>query len=71
MKRFFQLVSMACLCMCFASCNDEVLVETSQPEATGQSFRLIAKQQSPSRLALGEDGMTLYWEAVADYTISM
>lgn len=63
MKRFFQLVSMACLCMCFASCNDEALVETSQPEATGQSFRLIAKQQSPSRLALGEDGMTLYWEA--------
>lgn len=63
MKRFFQLVSMACLCICFVSCNDEALVETSQPEATGQSFRLIAKQQSPSRLALGEDGMTLYWEA--------
>jgi hypothetical protein len=43
---------MAYLSICFASCNDEALVETSQPEATGQSFRLIAKQQSPSRLAL-------------------
>lgn len=65
MKRMIQKTWMACItlmCVCFASCNDDAIVETSQPNETGQPFRLTASQETPSRLELGQDGMTMTWE---------
>ena len=65
MKRMIQKTWMACIvlmCVCFASCNDDAIVEASQSNETGQPFRLTASQETPSRLELGQDGMTIQWE---------
>ena len=65
MKKVIQSTMMACLaliCMCLASCNDEVIVDMSQSNEMGQPFRLTATQETPSRLALGQDGLSITWE---------
>ena len=65
MKKVIQSTMMACLaliCMCLASCNDEAIVDMSQSDEIGQPFRLTATQETPSRLALGQDGMTVKWD---------
>ena len=65
MKKVIQSTMMACLaliCMCLASCNDEAIVDMSQSNEMGQPFRLTATQETPSRLALGQDGLSITWE---------
>lgn len=63
-----QSLGMACfatMCIGLASCTDETFVEEVLPEVktTGQPFTLTANQSTPSRLALGEDGLTVKWES--------
>ena len=65
MKKVIQSTVMACFAlvsMCMASCNDDAIVEMSQSKDTPQSFRLTATQETPSRLALGQDGLSVTWE---------
>lgn len=65
MKKVIQSTMMACfalICMCLASCNDEAIVDMSQSDEMGQPFRLTATQETPSRLALGQDGLSVTWE---------
>lgn len=51
----------ALLCVAFASCTDDALVETSQKYAG--KFELTVTQDNPdSRLALNQDGLTTQWE---------
>ena len=60
-----QLAMMACFaltCVSFASCSDDTIVESSQENENFQPFRLTASQETPSRLALGQDGLTVTWE---------
>ena len=66
MKRIIQSTMMACfawICVGLASCSDDAIVEVSQSNETGQPFRLTAGQEAPSRLALGEDGLSVMWES--------
>ena len=60
MKRFYQLISIVFLCVCFANCTDEVLVDLTNSESIEQPCRLTVTSIRSSRLALGEDGMMLY-----------
>ena len=51
------------LCMLLTGCTDEILVQEETIEETGQPFTLTASQAAPAtRLALGEDGLSTYWE---------
>jgi len=66
MKRIIQSTMMACfawICIGLASCSDDAIVEVSQSNETGQPFRLTVGQEAPSRLALGEDGLSVMWES--------
>lgn len=66
MKRMIQLATVACFTLicgvCFIGCSDDAIVETSSVEETYQPFRLTASQETPSRLAIGEDGLSVTWE---------
>lgn len=50
------------LCLGLASCTDEALVEVATEQGTGEPFMLTASSGDDSRLALGQDGLSVKWE---------
>lgn len=64
MKRIFKPIITTCIilmCACISSCTDETLQEMGNSN-TLPPFKLHVNQNTSSRLALGEDGLSVVWE---------
>lgn len=49
------------MCVCISSCTDDVIVEVENSQSL-PPFKLYVNQEASSRLALGEDGLSVVWE---------
>lgn len=49
------------MCVCVSSCTDDTFLETGDSQKL-PPFHLYVNQEAPSRLALGEDGLSVVWE---------
>ena len=64
MKRIFNSTIAICIilmCVCVSSCTDDTLLEMEGSKKL-PPFKLHVNQESSSRLALGEDGLSVVWE---------
>lgn len=64
MKRIFNstiAIYIVLTCACISSCTDDTLQEMEESKKL-PPFKLHVNQESPSRLALGEDGLSAVWE---------
>lgn len=64
MKRIFNSTIVICImlmCACMSGCTDDMLQEVENSKKL-PPFKLHVNQESTSRLALGEDGLSVVWE---------
>lgn len=64
MKRIFNSTIAICImlmCACMSGCTDDMLQEVENSKKL-PPFKLHVNQESTSRLALGEDGLSVVWE---------
>ena len=64
MKRIFKsalTISIMLISVCISSCTDDILQEAETSKSL-PPFKLYVNQESPSRLAIGEDGLSVVWE---------
>ena len=64
MKKIFKTSIASCImlmCVCMSSCTDDVIMEAENSKSL-PPFKLYVNQEAPSRLALGEDGLSVVWE---------
>lgn len=63
MKKIFKAIIAICIMLmyvCISSCTDDILQEVENSKLP--PFKLYVNQEASSRLALGEDGLSVVWE---------
>lgn len=63
MKKIFKAIIAICIMLmyvCISSCTDDILQEVENSKLP--PFKLYVNQKASSRLALGEDGLSVVWE---------
>lgn len=64
MKKIFKAIIAICIMLmyvCISSCTDDILQE-AESSTSLPPFKLHVNQEAPSRLAIGEDGLSVVWE---------